>query len=69
MTNVTTGMPAGVFVTQVDAKDGNDARVRAHYVSADYIVRVDVSGKDLASTLKNFNDLLSAQLKALPANG
>ncbi|MCC8247533.1 hypothetical protein [Saccharothrix luteola] len=68
MTQITDG-PAGAMVCQVDAKDGQNARVRAHYSSKDLIVRVDVVSPTLAVARKHFDDALEAQLEVLPADG
>jgi hypothetical protein len=69
MQPATTNVPPGVLITQIDTKEGQPARIRAHYTSKDFIVRVDVSGPTLAETLASFNDTLTAQLKAMPADG
>ncbi len=58
----------GVNVTQVDAKDGNPARIRGHYASGKAVVRVDVTGPDLAATQQKFTEMLQAQLEVLPVN-
>ncbi|MBP2340032.1 hypothetical protein JOF41_006210 [Saccharothrix coeruleofusca] len=64
-----TGAPKGVLVTEIDTKNGQAARVRGHYASEDLIVRIDVTGKDLATAQKNFQEVLDAQLEALAADG
>ena len=68
MTQVTDG-PAGVMAGQIDAKDGQNARVRGHYSSKDLIVRVDVAASSLAAARKHFDEALEAQLEVLPADG
>jgi hypothetical protein len=63
-----TNAPNGVLVGTVDAKGGEDARVRGHYSSKDLIVRLDVTSKTLASAQKDFKDSLDAELKVLSAD-
>jgi hypothetical protein len=65
----TTNVPPGVLITEIDAKDGQRARIRAHYASKEYVVRVDVSGPTLTDTRAQFSQALTAQLKAMPADG
>ncbi|NUT53643.1 MAG: hypothetical protein HOV94_41100 [Saccharothrix sp.] len=68
MTQVTDG-PAGVMAGSIDAKDGQNARVRGHYSSKDLIVRVDVAAPSLAAARKGFDEALEAELDVLPADG
>lgn len=64
-----TGTPSGVMAGQIDAKDGQNARVRGHYTSKDLIVRVDVAAPTLAAARKGFDDALDAELEVLSADG
>jgi hypothetical protein len=64
-----TDAPAGVMAGQVDAKDGQNARVRGHYSSKDLIIRVDVAAPSLAAARKGFDEALDAELEVLPADG
>jgi hypothetical protein len=68
MTQVTDG-PAGVMAGQIDAKGGQNARVRGHYSSKDLIIRVDVASSSLVVARKGFDDALEAQLEVLAADG
>ncbi|GAA0224244.1 hypothetical protein GCM10010492_23000 [Saccharothrix mutabilis subsp. mutabilis] len=61
--------PATVLVGQIDAVNGQNARVRGHYGSEGMIVRVDVSAPTLAAAQKGFTEVLDAQLKVLKADG
>ncbi|MBY8850447.1 hypothetical protein K7G98_19325 [Saccharothrix sp. MB29] len=61
--------PAGVSSGEVDAKNGQNARVRGHYSSKDLIVRLDVAAPTLAAAQKGYAESLEAQLEALPADG
>jgi hypothetical protein len=68
MEAVTTDVPAKVNVTQVPPKDGAPARIRGHYASTKYVVRVDVTAATIAEATTLFKDALDAQLKAMPAD-
>jgi hypothetical protein len=65
-----TGSPTtGVKIEQL-AKTGNGrALIRAHYVHKNTVVRVHVEGDDLAAISKTFDEILAAQLQALPVTG
>jgi hypothetical protein len=57
------GQPAGVQATQLDGT------IRAHYYTAKgVIVRIEVTAPDAATALQEFDTVLAAQLKALPAD-
>lgn len=68
MTEVTSDVPAKTYVTQVDAKDGQPARIRGHYSSKKYVVRIDVTAPTLAEAMQQFKAAAEAQLKAMPAD-
>ncbi|GAA3860689.1 hypothetical protein GCM10022243_28510 [Saccharothrix violaceirubra] len=61
--------PTNVLASEVDAKGGQQARLRGHYASKDLIVRVDVTAPTLAAAQKGFTDSLDAQLEVLKADG
>ncbi|MBB4687106.1 hypothetical protein [Amycolatopsis jiangsuensis] len=58
----------GVQATTIDAKDGQSAQVRGHYAHGKVVVRVEVSGKDSASTKTDFATALNQQLTVLTAD-
>ncbi|KJK47630.1 hypothetical protein UK23_19860 [Lentzea aerocolonigenes] len=68
MEAVTTDVPDKVNVTQVPPKDGNPARIRGHYASKKYIVRVDVTGASVTEAMTIFKEAIDAQLKAMPTD-
>ncbi|MET0237556.1 MAG: flagellar basal body protein FliL [Kibdelosporangium sp.] len=61
--------PTGVTVTQIEKTAGNPAAIRGHYVHGRTVVRVQAAGPDLAKITKAFDEILAAQLEALPADG
>ncbi|MDQ2583125.1 hypothetical protein [Saccharothrix yanglingensis] len=63
------GGPAGVSTGEIDAANGQNARVRGHYSSKDLIVRVDVAAPTLAAAQKGYEEALDAQLEVLPTDG
>lgn len=64
-----TTAPDGVFVTTIDAKDGQPAQARGHYSHGNVIVRIDVAGKTSLPQVKtDFASALNQQLTTLPAN-
>jgi hypothetical protein len=58
--------PPGVKVVQLAKAAGGRALIRAHYVHKNTVVRVHVEGNDLAEISKVFDEILAAQLQALP---
>ncbi|NKE55764.1 hypothetical protein FXN61_02575 [Lentzea sp. PSKA42] len=68
MTEVTSDVPAKTYVTQVDAKDGQPARIRGHYSSTKYVVRIDVTAATLAEAMQHFKAAAEIQIKAMPAD-
>ncbi|WP_436493062.1 hypothetical protein [Actinokineospora sp. HUAS TT18] len=60
--------PAGVVVAEIAASPEHPAIVRGHYASDGIIVRLEVQGKDLATVVVQFNDMMAAQLQELPAD-
>lgn len=61
--------PAGVFVTEIEAKAGQPAQIRAHYTKGETIVRVEVwNPTSLAAAKADFDTVLAEQLKVLPAD-
>jgi hypothetical protein len=62
--------PPGVRVAgNDDVPNGAPVLRRAHYVSGDYLVRVQVSGNSVQGVESRFDRLLGDQLGKLPANG
>jgi hypothetical protein len=61
--------PAGVTATQIDATGGGVAAIRGHYVHGKTVVRVQAAGPDLTRISKAFDEILAAQLEALPVDG
>ncbi|MEV0677055.1 hypothetical protein AB0I60_11080 [Actinosynnema sp. NPDC050436] len=61
--------PTTVLAGQIDAANGQNARVRGHYASNNLIVRVDAAAPTLAAAQKGFTEVLEAQLKVLKADG
>lgn len=59
--------PDHVHVQQIEKRDTNPAAIRTHYTHGNIIVRIDVAGADLSKLSPIFKDVLSSQLKALPA--
>ena len=64
-----TDSPAGVTATEIDAKDGNLAQIRGHYMSGDVLVRVDVMNATLAAAKADFQYVVNAQMEVLPPTG
>lgn len=63
-------VPAGVRGAGNDmVSSGPPVLRRAHYVSGDYLVRVQASGEDVADIDGLFFDVLAAQLDELPVDG
>lgn len=61
--------PKGVFVTEFTDQKTKVGEIRAHYVSGNVIVRIEVRSKDgIKSARKEFMEILNAQLEALPAD-
>ncbi|CCH27403.1 hypothetical protein ABZ816_32950 [Actinosynnema sp. NPDC047251] len=58
-------LPKGVTAFQTAPAGNGLGVVRAHYISKDVVVRVQVTGKDLAKVAKAFDDLLAAQIEQL----
>ncbi|RKT51910.1 hypothetical protein [Saccharothrix australiensis] len=61
-------LPAGVTAFQAAPAGESLGVARAHYVSKDVVVRVQVTGKDLAQVTKTFDEVLLAQLEQLAAD-
>jgi hypothetical protein len=61
--------PAGVKVTQIAKTTSGRALVRGHYMHNGTVVRVHVEGNDLAEVSRVFDEILAAQLDALPVTG
>ncbi|MGZ3141499.1 SHOCT domain-containing protein [Lentzea chajnantorensis] len=68
MQEITSDVPEKAGATQVDAKDGQPARIRGHYSSDKYIVRIDVTAASLTEALALFKAAAETQLKAMPAD-
>jgi hypothetical protein len=68
MQELTSDVPEKVNATQVDAKDGQPARIRGHYAHDKYIVRIDVTAPTAAEALAIFKAAAEIQLKAMPAD-
>lgn len=68
MEAVTTDVPDKVNVTQVPPKDNAPARIRGHYSSKKYVVRVDVTAATLAEATTLFKEAMELQLKAMPTD-
>lgn len=65
-----TSAPNGVQASQVDKKDDKPALIRAHYASKNTIVRIQIVSKDsLQKAAEVFDQIVTDQLKILPANG
>ncbi|WP_246256828.1 hypothetical protein [Amycolatopsis anabasis] len=60
--------PPGVKVTQLNKVEGGKALIRAHYAHKNTIVRLHVEGNDLTEISRVFDEILAAQLQALPAD-
>ncbi|MEU4801426.1 hypothetical protein [Actinosynnema sp. NPDC023587] len=58
-------LPTGVTAFQAAPAGNTLGVVRAHYISKDVVVRVQVTGKDFAQVTKAFDELLEAQLEQL----
>jgi hypothetical protein len=63
------GVPSGVYASDIEAKDSNPAEVRGHYAHSNVIVRIEVHGSSLQSVESDFTSVLTSQLKVLPADG
>lgn len=62
--------PTGVQATQITAQGQTPNTIRAHYASKNVVVRIQVFGpSDMSTITSEFNQVVAAQLKALPANG
>lgn len=61
--------PAGVQATQFSGNAQIPPVIRAHYVHKNTVVRMQVYGPDMNTVTQEFNQLIAAQLKVLPANG
>ncbi|WP_084402035.1 hypothetical protein [Lentzea albidocapillata] len=68
MEAVTSDVPAKTYVTQVDAKDGQPARIRGHYSSGKYVVRIDITAATLTDAMQHFKAAAEIQLKAMPTD-
>jgi hypothetical protein len=68
MKNYTGTTPPGVVATQFEKSDQYPAVIRAHYIHKNTIVRVQVSGSDLASISKTFDQIIALELGELSAN-
>jgi hypothetical protein len=68
MEEVTSDVPNKVHVTQVPPKDGAPARIRGHYSSKKYVVRIDVTAKTLDEAMTIFKAAAENQLKAMPTD-
>ena len=63
-------VPAGVQATQIGAQGQTPNLIRGHYASKNVVVRIQVYGpSDMSTLAQEFNQLVAAQLKLLPANG
>lgn len=61
--------PAGVLVTEIEAKEGQPAQVRCHYAYGGVIVRVEIwNAAGLAAVRADSVPVLQAQLKLMPAD-
>lgn len=61
--------PTGVQAMQLTASGTAQNTIRAHYASKNVLVRIQVYGpSDMSTIAKEFNDVVAAQLKLLPAN-
>jgi hypothetical protein len=60
--------PDGVKINQIAKIGANPATIRAHYVHKGTVVRIQVDGPDLDTISTTFDQILTAQLKALPAD-
>jgi hypothetical protein len=61
--------PSGVTATQIEATGGGVSAIRGHYVHGKTVVRVQAAGPGLAKINKSFDEILAAQLEALPVDG
>ncbi|WP_346053493.1 flagellar basal body protein FliL [Amycolatopsis dongchuanensis] len=68
MQSYTGTLPGGVAADQIAKSDNNPAAIRAHYAHGNTVVRVEVSGADLSSLNKVFDEILATQLQTLPAD-
>jgi hypothetical protein len=66
MQTYTGSAPDGVKVSQLDKAAGPRALVRAHYIHKNTVVRVQVDGTDLAEISRVFDEIIAAQVQALP---
>lgn len=66
MQTYTGSAPDGVKVAQLDKAAGGRALVRAHYIHKNTVVRVQVDGTDLAEISRVFDEIIAAQVQALP---
>jgi hypothetical protein len=62
-------LPNGVKAHQIAKTKDNPAAIRAHYLHGNTVVRVQAAGPDLAQISKAFDEILAAQLEALPVDG
>ena len=62
--------PAPPGVNAVELPDGTAVlpKIRAVYLSGDILVRLEMAGQDRADVAAKFDDVLSQQLEALPAD-
>lgn len=68
MKDYTGASPAGVKVTEFAKSEAYPAVIRGHYTHKSTVVRVQVSGDDLAKISKVFDELLATQLETLAAD-
>lgn len=62
------GAPPKVLLVQREPAGDQKGRIRAHYVSGNIIVRLDLT-TSAGDTSVSFNDILTSQLEVMPADG
>jgi len=62
------GAPTGILASKIDKTANSPAVIRAHYASKSTVIRIQVTGDNMATVLQVFNQVALEQLKVLAAN-